>query len=434
METTLPEDNRTNQEQSGNYYGQPNQSGTNLPPSPNQNNPLPATPTQIPPSQTSSKFISSQVVSEQTNHDQTIPPSKKGSCWKTCGLFILIIFIILGGVYGVWQFRIRTAKDISPVNRPELKLNMVKLAAENNAYEELEKAAMLLSYPTEAAQTQKIDNIYKGQTWDEQFTKNLISKNQQALNHFDLANEKSKFQDPAFSDPTKVTAASISPINSKIRQLTKLKLLQGELKYKQNYADEAILIDLGVVEIGQKIEDSQGSMITYLIGLAVKKMALTNMNRYITSGKISSSTSKKVKSDMAKYLTDRKGLKLAYKNEYVIFSSEINNLSSGLVTNVKKDPKYSGLSSRNFYFEPNKTNNILADWMVIEIANADKNCGNFTQPKNTDISKYSKWRLLWLENAIGEILFSMVTEAFRNVQDKRCQNEKLSQEIYTKLK
>ncbi len=369
----------------------------------------------------------------EVSNTQSTPVNKKRGFWKICGIIIGIIILMIIGLYGFLQFKIKTVRDIEPFDDPALKLQSVQVSVGDNAFNDLEEISELLVYPKDKSQSEKLDNILDGKEWDESFVNDLVEKNKSALDALNKANEKPKFQDPAFADPSKITYKTIGGPLGSLRQIVKIKSLQAELELRQGKPDEALDDALKIVGIGQKLEDSQGILIAYLVDISVKKTGLTRIDHILATNRNDLKNLNDFKNKLSKYQNDKEGLKTAIKVEYIIFSSGVDYVSSGLLKNSEKNSKISELFNNLFYFQPNKTKKLYADWTTTEIANVDKPCSNIIRTDREDISKLPKWKLIWHENAAGEIMFNSASEAREKLQNKRCEMEEMTEKIIQEM-
>ena len=367
------------------------------------------------------------------------PTPKKRSFWKSCGLVALILVLLIGGGYGYLTYRFKTAKDIAPINDSDLQPAKISISDDENSYFELVKIKDVIYYPKEKEQQDKITQIEEGKTWDENFVKDLVAKNTDALNYLNEFDQKPKFVDPALTDPGKVdvNTLTLSGTASSIRQIAKIQSLESLLLLKGGKSDQAFDENLKILRLSYKLTNYQPALIPYLLGLATANIGWSRLDSIVSTGDLSSEFLQSKKEDLIKLKSTKEGLKTAMKFEYIIMTKSITEDIGASPEELKKAAQSNlplDKMSPSFYFQPNRTKQMYADWTREQIKQSDLQCDKITTSSIPDISKQSKVKLFLTENAIGKILINMTTVSLSNLQNKRCETEKLADQAINKFK
>ncbi len=344
----------------------------------------------------------------------------------------VIITIILNFYPTIFNLVFR---DTAPINDSDLQLEKITVEKEDNAYYDLAKIENNLKGSSEDFEL--IVNHLDGKTWDKSFVDEIITDNKQALEYFDAAYQKPRFQDPVYADPKTVTVEDIISVQPqsliKAAQANSLKALNlAEEGKDQESLDQAIK----VAEIGQKIQDSNGTLIHYLVGSNMKKIGLQTAHILLSSSKLQSNTLSSYATSISRSQQKNKSsFETALKMEYQFYSAAIDRVSTGGGSNVENSiPNIDGFdlnflkSNRarsNYYFQPNKTKAVFADYIRAAIKDSKEPCGLVQAKEVAKLVPTQKVLLLFSENAVGKILHDIMAVGLGKVINKRCDDDLL---------
>ena len=341
------------------------------------------------------------------------------------GILPIIVFFLIG-ILSIFP------KDILPINDTDLQLEKVEVVKEENSYYQLIKIEEIIDFSENEAKI--ISNYAKGKDWDEDFVKKLISKNQKALSVFDAAVEKTYFQDPEFTDPTKVSISSLVTSLKpgdilKITNLSSIKAISAAKKGQDKKAfDEA----LKSIKLGHKMQNSQGSLIHYFLGTAIKSIGLYTVQDLLKTTSLDNSSLKDYLSKISEYSDNKKGLELAIKIEYTVQVSAVDSITESIDPNEAVQKLAWGsflfgkkIEQSSFYFQPNKTKKMFADNARLVIKDIDKPCGIVEQREVEKVAPSNAIEMLFTENAIGKMIHDITLISFGPFQNKRCDVELL---------
>ncbi len=367
-------------------------------------------------------------VEEAFNTTAQVPIQPKKRKWKKIVLIIVAIIIFLflfvnflPSVLGLFS------KDIVSIDDSDLRLKNITVSQSDNAYFDLVKLENIIYEPAEKSNV--ILDIVAGKTWDDNLAEEIVSRNSQAFGYFSEAAHKSKFQDPAFTDPSKINFSTVLPSMNNWRIMARLSAIKALYLARQGKDKEAMDEALNAVRIGQKIQDSQVPLIEYLVAIAMKGIGLETVQKVIVSSKLSSTELSQYNQELNQFYKNEDGLITAFKGEYYNQSWAIDAIVSGnkdiMPSIVSEDDKVVKMVKNNYYFQPNKTKAIFAEYTRTIIKNTNKFCGEIQTVDVQRLAPSSVVRLYITENAVGKILHDIVAVSLTGVSTKKCQEDLL---------
>lgn len=199
---------------------------------------------------------------------------------------IKIILIVIGSLIGLillinflpYVFSLIT-KDIAKPNVDDLKLETINIPQGDNAYYDLlEFGNFPASEPTvtiyEHGKLETLTNHINGKEWDEKFVEEIVSKNGKAFAVFDRAATKPKYQDPGTDSPEKIGPNTVLASLNSLRPIAHVDAIRALYLFKQGKEKEGFDEAIKIIDLGQKIQDSQITLIQYLVGVAIKSVGL----------------------------------------------------------------------------------------------------------------------------------------------------------------
>lgn len=328
--------------------------------------------------------------------------------------------------------------DIAPIDDSDLRLEKVVVADSDNAYFDLIKIDKVIYWPKEKSQI--INDMVAGKTWDAQLAQELISKNTEAFKYFTEASLKPKFQDITYADPVNIAPdAPLLPLNSS-RNMALLSAVRSLSFAKQGKDKEAMEEAMRSVSIGQKMQDSQGALIQYLVAVAMKGIGLRTTEKVLSTSKFKTSELQKYSQQIDKYYKNEEGLILALKAEHYFIFSALDLMTLDLVGGNKEaagfvnelaatyNPDLGNILDKFpgiYYFEPNKTKLLYAEYFRSQIDDANRLCWDMHGSNIKELDTSSFENLKKVENAIGIILRDVTSKSMSNLHNKKCQEDAL---------
>lgn len=371
-------------------------------------------------------------IEEAFNTTLQAPAQPKKRKWKKIVLIIIgVIVLLIIALLSLPRFLNLFSKDIAPINDSDLQLQKVSVADSDNAYFDLTKLGGVIYEPKDKSQV--ILDMIAGKTWDSQLVEEIVSKNSQAFVYFTEAARKPKYQNPESADPVNITPAMILPSMGSWRQMARLSVIRALYLAKQGKDKEALDEALNSVNIGQKIQESQGTLIEYLLAIAMKGVGLETMQKIIPSSKLTSAELKQYAQGLDKFYKNESGLITSFKREYRFSVSAIDLVASGdtealkLVVGEEKSQnlEIAKKIKGNYYFQPNKTKSLFAEYARANIKSANQSCGEIKATEIKPLAPTNPAKLYIEENAIGKILYDIIAVSSTGVSTKKCQEDLL---------
>lgn len=371
---------------------------------------------------------------EAGNTNISANKSKKKKILKGISLVVSIVALV---VYFFPAVAGRFSSDIAPIDDSDLRLDVVRIPDVENAYFDLIKIEKVIYSPKD--QQTKISDIANGKNWDERFVNELLSRNKDTLQYFKDAAHKPRFQDPIPADPQNISPdAPLPPLNS-WRNAARLSSIQAQYLVRQDRDKEAIEEALNSIYVGQELTNSQGSIIQYLVGLAIKRIGLTTLQSVISLSNLDNTELKRYAEKLNDFYDTKGGLISALRAEYKFLNSALDLIIVGMAQEkgtievspaaeeLIKSGNISGVKLNFYYFQPNKTKLLIAKYMREKINTLHKSCHEITIIDTTtkDSQRPSIARLYFTENAIGNILTSATKAAFNNTAAQPCDTNAL---------
>lgn len=337
-------------------------------------------------------------------------------------IVLVFIVILLPSFLGLF------VKDITPINDSDLNLQKVMVSDEDNAYFDLIKIKDVIYEPEK--RSKDIIDMIDQKMWDEKLAEEIVSRNQEAFEYYSKASHKPEFQNPAFANPENINPNTVFPSLKSWRRMAQFSSIRASYLSKQGKDKEAIHEALNSVYIGQKMQESQVSLLGYLVAISMKETGLETVQRVITSSNLSTEELKKYAQDMNQFYKNEDGFTTIFKGEYYMQSLIIDALVRGDTEILQSytEEQSQDIAQKlknNYYFKPNKTKAIFAEYARENIENANKFCNSI---QNIDIQMLAPSSFLELyltENAIGKILHDVTATSLSSINIKKCEEDSL---------
>lgn len=374
-------------------------------------------------------LISGSVIAEQASATQNmIPEKQKKKLWKKILIwFFAVLFVLIILFYSSPHILGLFYKDISSVNDSDLRIVPEVVADSDNAYfDYLKLSGKVIS----SVGGKDVDTFLAGTDWNQNFVDTILTQNQTAIQIFENSSQKTKYQDPAFSNVDNLTAAAVTFPLGDVRKISKIMSIKStDLSRKGNLL-EALTNAFEITDTGQKIENSYGDLIGVLSGSAIKQIGLERIQRLIKSPSLSPDQIYVYQSKLESYKDNKEKIASAFKFEYIRQTNTIGN-SLG---NALKEAKMSSANLRaSFYYQPNKTRQLLAESMRKNILFSSETCDQLKEVNTPEPEKLSAAKLYFTPNAIGVILSRVISVTMTSPYLKDCEQDKLITDLQSEL-
>jgi len=177
---------------------------------------------------------------------------------------------LLAGLGLLYAFVFVRSVIPATVNDEGLRLERASLPAGSNAFEVLKMAASHIWLPAE------VYDLLGGTNWDEALASTVLASNRETLAGWDAA---VKLQD--IQVPEAIKAEDWMGYLADWKRLAQLAVLR-ENSLLHNGQDQAAFDQiLNQVRLGQRMQNSRGVLIVYLVGTAVENMGVYQMRRWV---------------------------------------------------------------------------------------------------------------------------------------------------------
>lgn len=330
--------------------------------------------------------------------------------------FLVIIIVIIPFFLSVIK-----GKDIPPVDDSKLQLQVINIPDADNAFYDLDKTRDLININNIPKGKNLATDYLKSDEWDQAVVKKLLDDNDKALQYFTDAATKSKFQLPDANHPAKISRdMPVTPLNN-WREASRLSSIKA-IWLARNGEDKAALDEaLKSIAIGNAIENSQGLLITYLVGIGIKDTGLDTLQKVIAMIPRDSSVLEEYKLKLANYQAI--GNATPFVTEYLISKQAWNNLERddnnqfGLVSKI--------LIKNKFYFKKNLTISYYFDFYNKLAVEAEKDCFDSTKVQVSAEPRVENGliKMYFTENLIGKYSTYIPELALNNALEKKCATE-----------
>ena len=239
---------------------------------------------------------------------------------------------------------------------------------------------------------------------------------------------------PHTLDPDIASLSYDSPIPPflSIRQLARMRVALAWLDFQSGKRQKALNEILKVLQVGQLMENSEGTLICHLIGNAIKRDALQMLYYMFSEADIPEETIYEWIQNLKNFSENTKSLGISFKYEYRFADILIKNPAEldKLVIDGKRTSHWFLRNSfiRSFIFKPNKTRKSFLDYYrsIIESVGKYYNEINLVEPSFFALN--SQWGIVksFLKgNLIGETIMAITIPNFNTVLERRCYTDLL---------
>lgn len=340
---------------------------------------------------------------------------------KITGIVLLMLVILLG-CFGAFVFLDKGKAAV--IDDSDLVAKKMVLDESDNGYTELVKIEKEIKLSSAENDFVK-DSLVGERDWDSEKVNQIITKNTEAFSDFDAMVGKSQIMDPSY-DPEKVDFSyEIVGLRSS-RQMATLQLLKAEQINKQGNSEEAFDEALKVVKFGDQMEKT-GPVISYLVGVAIKNMAVDSMTNIVETGNLTPTYKQRKITEIEGYKESSDGLVSGLKDEYAFGKNSIDDIAMGAIG------IYGGYSNQmvklmfrdNFYFSNSQTHKIHAEMFRSMVVQAKEECSSGS---SLGISKYTNNKTstisnIFNRNAMGESIVGLMGKGLESLKTKMCDSE-----------
>lgn len=343
--------------------------------------------------------------------------------------------------------------DLDSVNDSALALESIDIADERNAYYPLNDIAvqhteLLSEYQDE------INDFASGDEWNNERVQEILDATEVIQQTFAEAATLEAFQDPQFRDasafqdfmqsqfPQDLDADTDIMNLTAVRESARLQQIKSRILLEDGRYDEALDAALVNLRVGEMMLNSQAELMYNLVGLSIHQRGMDSVDEILAE--IGDSRPGNLP-ELAETLgaTSISGLKNTYKLLYQGNAFGHDVLADGGWEAVYGEPldEEGGVlpadpSQISFYFHPNKTKQIAADYYVDEVEKVESQC--WSEGGNYDkITAYSElpdaeWKHKFIPNYVGKIMITTVP-SLGGAVDNACEQQERAQYLSAEI-
>lgn len=342
---------------------------------------------------------------------------------------VILAMIVLFGAYITYLLR-----DIPPFDDSDMSVSSSILKDEENAYFDLLEMEKTIYFPEDKKEF--IAKMVNGEEWDQVFADELISKNRDALNSYRNILNRKGYQDPGLQeDPSSFSIAQPLKSISLFRSASYINVIRAYSFAKKGDFSVAKSILLENAKIGHSIQNSsRETLVSYLVGLAMKKASLTSLQNIVYGKEIPEKGN----------FSEIQNLERLRKNSFG--SSEVFRVEYQVIKNVLKESNWKDmedLTERNIhplyfyvFLNRNETLHYVYDrYKGYALLGGDDQCMNQNEiparyawekegikKRNGDEIQFPSFETTLEKNAIGKYLYLVTTASLLSVHERRCED------------
>lgn len=348
--------------------------------------------------------------------------------------FLSVSILIMVTIVIITPLMLSVAKggDIEPVDDSKLQLQAIHIPEEENAFYDLNydrtTVQDLISVNSIPEGKQLVSDYLESDKWGQEVVEQILLDNEEVLADWTSAAAKGKFQLPYTDDPSKVSGdIPVTPFNI-YREISRLSGMRAIWLAEDGKYREALDEALKNVIIGNAIENSQGPLIAYLVGISIKHNGLDVLQKVITMIPQDFQISSEYQSVLEKYRELNNSSPFII--EYMVWKQGLDSslfVNNPDLTNIEKF-----LIKNPFYYKENLTLSYYYDFYNKLVIESKKNCEEIKKIEwpVVQFEKDNLLRMYITENSVGKYFTYFPEEAFNNVLERKCATEnKLQQTL-----
>jgi hypothetical protein len=345
-------------------------------------------------------------------------------------IFILAIIVFVIPLF----LSIVKGKDMPPVDDSNLQLQTINLSKEENAFYDLnklydtEKHQELISLKNVPAGKQLASDYLKSDEWDQEAVMQLLADNEDVLQYFTDAAAKGVFQLPDADNQLKISSdMPVTPLNS-WREASRLSGVNAIWLAKNGKSREALDEAFKSIVVGNAIENSQGLLITHLVGIGIKDNGLDILQKVISIIPQDSPLLSEYQSKLGNY--QAKGNSTPFINEYLVVKQAWDNIEQGGNNRFGMFSKI--LIKNKFYYKKNLTISYHFDFYNKLAIEAGKDCSEVKKVGKSirSLERDNLIKMYFTENLVGKYYVEIPELALNNVLEKKCATENKLKETF----
>lgn len=320
-------------------------------------------------------------------------------------LAIMLLLLVICVLFAISFLSLESTRNI-PLNDSDLIFTRPQISVESNAYYTLLKATNELYWP--AKLDNKLKDLSDNTNWDDSLAADVLEKNRACLDSFDEAMQKPYLLVPEI----KKFDDNVSYLGGWDR-LASLKSIQIFSLHRAKKDEQAFGQAFETIKLGQRAENSGGSVIHYLTGSGIKSRGLWTIRQMLPQTTLSDTDLVRSIRSLGDFRPNLEGLTNALKVEYEIQRNLVDDYAAGNIPDTTNTDFERAMTSAGMkaFLNAKKTKMEFAQAGRFMFSNSSKPFGEipWSRRPNMDIeTNDSIIELLASGNAMGDGLYKMV--------------------------
>ncbi len=292
---------------------------------------------------------------------------------------LVVIVLIVAGLCLLMYIKLFRG-DIEPPDVSDLAIEYENIPDQENAFTYIDDAGEI--YMTFHDQIKPREQPVRMTEYDAERMGELMSLCSKMFEKLDrgLACEKIQF-------PEMKSYLDGFPALGPWRQLGRMQLNRSLHLFMQGREEEALDVLLDTMKLGCMMESGKGGTIHYLVGAAVREMALEKFRVLLPKMTLAPYALKPYIKRLDEYAADGEALATCFKVNYRLCANTVDDVRDG---NITTEELLSGEVSSStprkkrrtgYSFRPNETKKMMADLSRNAVSNTKKPFSEFTRPE-----------------------------------------------------
>jgi hypothetical protein len=291
-----------------------------------------------------------------------------------------------------------------------------QVPAESNAYYTLLKATNELYWPERL--DRKLGDLSRDTNWDDSLAAEILETNRACLSSFEEA-----MKQPFLLVPELKSFDEDQSYLGGWKQLALVKSIQINSLHHAKNDQEALKQAFEILDFGQRLENSGGPIIDYLVGAGIKKAGLASIRQFAADTTLSESNLVQAIRKLDAFGPNREGLTNALKTEYTVQCIYLDETARGNIpgtTNSSLERVAISIGYKPF-FSPRRTKMELAEADRFLLDNLSKSYTEIHQAEMVpDYPDTSTLQSFFSGNAMGNIFLEMLVPVLQVVPRTKC--------------
>lgn len=340
---------------------------------------------------------------------------------------ILIIFALAMAVISVVCLTIGIVlwfsadhKETSTFNDSDLIPVRVEVPVESNAFWTLIKATNALYWPE--SQERELNHLSDNRDWDDALAGEVLEKNHRCLDLFDEA-----MRQPFLLVPQPKSPVEEYPYLVGWRTIGRVESIRCVALFREKKEKEAFASAFKLVQFGQRVEDSGGPILHYLVGSAIKNSGLHRIRQMIPQTTLPATDLVMWIDELDRFKSNKEGFINALKVEYQTDCMLINEYAAGKIASTNKEEQGKLSMGMKVFLNPTKTKMKLAQADRVLLDNVSKPYGEIPWSGlpviETNTSFFGTVYQFIEGNALGNLLFEMLELPLKTLAARKSREE-----------